>query len=353
MEKLELAINLIKNRRSGSGPDYRDAVAILLFIFLLPYIISFFFGSVGMEIEEGEAAVIGKEERGEKDGSGRQELFWEDMEKAEFIVCNKTTAGTEMMPLETYLVNRLPSTIPMEYEMEALKAQTIVLRTELMRLYYDNREERNEGKDGKKYIYVESDMIKSAGAAYQKCIDAVSSTKGMYLTYEGYPVTAPYFAVSAGATRNGNEVFGSNDYGYLKSVVCGRDFTSGDYVHSERMGKGVFLEQLREFRPGVEWEEGETPEEAFPVRKDKAGYVLEIGTGENAMSGELFRTIFALNSSCFELREEGGSVIIKTKGVGHGLGLCQYSANEAAKKGSDFIDILNYFFSEIVIEKTE
>ena len=56
-----------------------------------------------------------------------------------------------MMPLETYLVSRLPSTIPMEYEKEALKAQAVVLRTEMMRLYYDNRE---EGEDGKAYIYV-------------------------------------------------------------------------------------------------------------------------------------------------------------------------------------------------------
>ena len=46
--------------------------------------------------------------RGGKGKGGKQELFWEDMEKAEFIVCNTTAAGTEMMPLEAYLVSRLP-----------------------------------------------------------------------------------------------------------------------------------------------------------------------------------------------------------------------------------------------------
>ena len=44
-------------------------------------------------------------------------------------------------------------------------------------------------------------------------------------------------------------------------------------------------------------------------------------------------------------------MILKTKGVGHGLGFCQYGANEAAKRGNDYIDILNYFFSDTVIEK--
>ncbi len=350
MEKLEIVKNLIRNRRSGSGPDYRDAVAVLLFIFLLPYIVSFFFGNAGMEAKGGETADVQGGERQEQGWDEEPELFREDMEKAEFIVCNKTAAGTEMMPLETYLVSRLPSTIPMEYEKEALKAQAVVLRTELMRLYYDNRE---EGEDGKAYIYVESSMAQTDGDMYRKCVDVVRDTKGMYLTYEGIPINAPYFAVSAGATRNGNEVLGSKDYGYLKSVVCGRDFTSEDYVHSERVNKEIFLERLREFRPDTVWEEGVSIEKAFPITRDRAGYVLEIGMGEDAISGELFRTAFMLNSSCFELREEGGYVVIKTKGVGHGLGLCQYGANEAAKKGSDFIDILNYFFSEIVIEKTE
>lgn len=349
MEKLKIIRNLIRNRRNEAGPDYRDAAAVLLFIFLLPYVVSFFFGNAGSERTEEERE--GRREEVEERGrTGEPELFGEDMDKAEFIVCNLTEAGTERMPLETYLISRLPSTIPMDYETEALKAQAVVLRTEMMRLYYDSGE---KDKDGKACIYVESNIVKTDDEAYQKCVDVVNSTKGMYLTYEGHPVNAPYFAVSAGATRNGNEVFESDDYGYLKSVVCGRDFTSEDYIHSERMGKDVFLKRMQKLCPETTWAEGEAVEDAFPIVRDRAGYVLKIGSGENVVSGEVFRTAFLLNSSCFELREEGDSIVIKTKGVGHGLGLCQYGANEAAKKGSDFIDILNYFFSEIVIEKTE
>lgn len=329
------------NRRNDAEPGGRDVAAVLLFIFLFPYIVSFFFGNVGNSTEQMEEAV----------GSGGTELFQDDMEKAEFIVCNTTEAGMEKMPLETYLVSRLPATVPMEYEMEALKAQAVVLRTELLRRYYDTRNEPRE--DGKCYIYVESNIIQTDGAFYEKCKEAVGSTRGMYLTYEGYPILAPYFAVSAGATRNGNEVFGNDDYDYLKSVICGRDFTSEDYIHTLRVSRDIFMEKLREIEPGAVWEEGKTLEEAFLVIKDRAGYVAEVDAGGAVVSGERIRKAFLLNSSCFEWREERDDVIIKTKGVGHGLGLCQYGANEAAKKGSDFIDILNYFFSGVVIEKTE
>ncbi len=329
MRKKEFIKNVINNRRVVFRPDYRDVGAILLFILLVPYIISFLFGNV----EKGK----GTEEESAGTEAG---IFQEDRKKAEYIVYNKTAAGTEMIPLETYLAGRLPATINMEYEMEALKAQAVVLRTELMK-------QAGEGK----YIYVESGTAKTGEAEYERSMEAVGSTRGMFLEYGGEIITAPYFAVSAGATRNGNEVFGSEDYAYLKSVVCDRDFTSEDYTGGMRMSRYTFWNRLGEFMPDMEYEESLGAEEQLVLERDRAGYVTEVSLNGKSVSGEIFREAFALNSSCFELEQEGEMVIIKTKGVGHGFGLCQYGANEAAKRGSDYIDILNYFFSDIVIEK--
>jgi stage II sporulation protein D len=38
-----------------------------------------------------------------------------------------------------------------------------------------------------------------------------------------------------------------------------------------------------------------------------------------------------------------------TKGLGHGLGLSQYGANEMAKKGQDFEEILNFYYKNVEI----
>lgn len=335
MKRKEIIKNVINNRRVVSKPDYRDMGAILLFILLVPYIVSFFFGNLGRgENIEGDSV--------EKENIALEaEMFQEDIKKAEYIVCNKTTAGTEMIPLETYLVSRLPSTIDMGYELEALKAQAVVLRTELM---------KRAEEDGK-YIYVESGIAKVGEAEYEKSKEAVGSTRGMFLVYEGEIITASYFAVSAGATRNGNEVFDSDEYAYLKSVICERDFTSENYTGSVRMSKYTFGNRLEEFMTDIQYEEDKKAKDQILLDRDRAGYVTKVSLNGTYISGEVFREAFALNSSCFELEEKGDMVIIKTKGVGHGLGLCQYGANEAAKKGSDYIDILNYFFSDIVIEK--
>lgn len=353
MRKYRIVKNVKENKGIVSGPDYRDLGAVLLFIFLLPYIISFFFGNAGTGYDE--------EEQGAAAGSlvKETEIFEEDFKKAEYIVCNKTAAGTESMPIETYLTCRLPATISMDYEPEVLKAQAVILRTELLRIYYDSigDNENQKNKDGKHYIHVESSLAITDGDVYEKCKSAVSETKGMYMTYKGYPVKAPYFAVSAGATRNGNEVFQSSGYPYLKSVMCERDFTAAEYAQTVRINKKSFLLRLKEINTSFEPGEGRI-EDILQIERDRAGYVTAISTGDAAISGEAIRAAFSLGSSCFTIEEERKTIlneiiVLKSRGMGHGLGFGQYGANEAAKKGSDFIDILNYFFSDIVIEKTE
>ncbi len=335
MGNKEIIKNVLKKRRVVPGPDYRDFGAILLFILLVPYIVSFFFGNAGQRINgEGQEAEAGA-------ALAEAEMFQEDLKKTEYIVYNKTAVGTEMIPLETYLVSRLPVTIDMGYEMEALKAQAVVLRTELM------KQAEGEGK----CIYVESGVVNADAEEYERSKQAVGSTKGMFLVYENEIITAPYFAVSAGATRNGNEVFGSDEYNYLKSVMCERDFTSEHYAGSLRMSRHTFWKRLGEFMENMPYEEAGDVESRLLLERDRAGYVTEVSVKGEHISGEVFRDAFGLNSSCFEIEEEGDTVIIRTKGTGHGLGLCQYGANEAAKKGSDYIDILNYFFSDTVIEK--
>lgn len=364
MKEKEIIKNVKKSKRVVSDPDYRDVGAILLFIFLLPYIVSFFFGNVGMSetvFKEGEA----EESVGEE---------------STYIVCNTTAAGTEKMPLETYLVNRLPATIDMGYEMEALKAQAIVLRTELLRNYYEksenakmtesgSEEEKIEDEEeGKRYIYVESDLPQVSEQVYEKSKEVVGSTKGMFLMYEGVPIAAPYFALSAGRTRGGDEAFHSEDYPYLKSVVCERDFTAENYMQIVKVSKQAFYERLWELanedivseEAVSEEREKERMQEVFSgglaesvhMDRDQAGYVTDVSFGDAYISGEGVREAFSLNSSCFEWEEENNTVIICVKGVGHGIGFCHYGANEAAKKGSDYIDILKYFFTDIVIEKS-
>ena len=46
----------------------------------------------------------------------------------------------------------------------------------------------------------------------------------------------------------------------------------------------------------------------------------------------------------FTLQRYNGKMRITTRGVGHGLGMSQYSAHRMAKDGQTYDEILNYFF---------
>lgn len=83
--------------------------------------------------------------------------------------------------------------------------------------------------------------------------------------------------------------------------------------------------------------------------RDEAGYVTEMKVGEKVISGEEFRNVMELNSSCFYMKEVEGKIRIVTKGLGHGLGMSQYGANEMALEGADYTEILSYYFKNIEI----
>ena len=57
-----------------------------------------------------------------------------------------------------------------------------------------------------------------------------------------------------------------------------------------------------------------------------------------------FREKYKLASGSFVLQKYDGKLRVTTRGVGHGLGLSQYSANKMAKDGKTYDEILEYFF---------
>ena len=80
------------------------------------------------------------------------------------------------------------------------------------------------------------------------------------------------------------------------------------------------------------------------TKRDGAGYVVELKVGELVQSGEKFREEHGLASSSFELQSFSEVTRVICKGVGHGLGLSQYTANEMAKEGKNYQEILQYFY---------
>ena len=57
-----------------------------------------------------------------------------------------------------------------------------------------------------------------------------------------------------------------------------------------------------------------------------------------------------LPSAFFTIEKSGDTFLIKGGGFGHGIGMSQNGANEMAKNGKDYKEILALFFQGVTIE---
>ena len=68
-------------------------------------------------------------------------------------------------------------------------------------------------------------------------------------------------------------------------------------------------------------------------------------------TGIEIRNLLGLRSTDFDIVVNGDNVSITTKGYGHGVGMSQYGANELAKKGFNYNDIIKTYYQNVNIVK--
>ena len=285
----------------------------------------------------------GGEETGKQkeEGSGR----------SRYTVVRESMAGREEVPLEEYLIGALAGSVPDDFEPQACRAQAVILRTNVI---YAAQQEGTEAVTAvrlKQESLTFQEMREKWGGAFEeqygRLKEAVKETEGQILLYEGTVVELPFFPLSSGKTRQAGEVWQDQETPYLESVSCQEDIFAPQYEQEVKMGEGELEELLGELfgaESSVSWEET-----AFLT--DSAGYVTALVWKEKEIPGEVFRERAGLASSCFTMEKDGDSIWLITKGIGHGLGMSQYTANAMAKEGKAYREILTYFFPACEIMK--
>lgn len=244
-------------------------------------------------------------------------------------------AGRELSDTEKKVIRLVSEEMPGSYETEALKAQAVIARTNL---YRDPDMEIKENEDNLK-------------ENLDRITFCVEDTRGEILTCKGKPIDAAYHAVSSKRTRNAAEVPGQEDKTYLASVDSSQDIKAEEYLTIVYMEKKEMAEKLEPLLEGEKVDPEKLPDSLKIRERDSAGYVTKIQYGEITLNGEAVRAALGLPSACFYFSQLEGRVRITVKGLGHGLGMSQYGANEMAKEGKDYREILNYYYQDIRIEK--
>ena len=228
---------------------------------------------------------------------------------------------------EVYLTAVLSCQISPDYELQTVEAQAVIARSNLFRKFAEEENRldvlREMGKSIKnQWKWWISDEI------YE---DAVENTEGKVLLVDGKLDLVPYHEISGGTTRDGETVFGSSEYQYLKSVDSSADKNSPDYFSSTYIS------------------ERQLPKELEIKERDSAGYVLSLQADDKILEGEMFALGMGLPSSNFSIQKTVSKVRFLCRGKGHGLGFSQYGGNELAKDGSLWEEILEEYFPEMEI----
>lgn len=261
-----------------------------------------------------------------------------------FINGKNAVQGADSDNASVYLAEMLAGETDGGCEIEALKAQVVVLRTEL----YRTEKEKQTLLDK---CLTQTQMKKKWGTKYEenlkKCQQAVQETKGIVLWYHETFAWTPFHQSSNGKTRDVQEVLGNADYPYITAKECPLDKAAEDEIQVHLIEYKEIQKRCREFLVAEEQKKAENGYgyEDFEIQEwDSSGYVRKMRIGETICTGDQFRDALKLPSSSFSFYEGPHGLKIATVGKGHGFGMSQWTAQEMAKDGKNYEEILQYFY---------
>lgn len=267
------------------------------------------------------------------------------------------------MELEEYLAGVLLAEMPSTFEMEALKAQAVIART------YTLRQMRSLGGEGCDRVSSPADICTDSTHCQawldpvetavdwgpesetflERIRQAISETSGEVAVYQEELIETVYHSTCGGKTEASHALWSGGALPYLQSVNC-------PYCkHSPHYRGELFIPftRLAEALP-----EGLTlpvaSGEQLPLEmtsETPGGRVATMKINGTLIEGKELRRMLELPSTAltWEIKEDG--LLFHTRGQGHGVGLCQYGADGAAREGKNYRQIIMFYYPGAEVTK--
>ena len=253
---------------------------------------------------------------------------------------------TVTMPIENYVEGVLAAEGGDIHETEALKAMAVAARTYALRF---RGKHTQEGFD---FCDTTHCQAMSWNAVTPRITAAVDATRGESLAYNGAPAETYYHQNCGGAIAAASEVWPANHEPYLIAHADPYCVLAGALKWETTISVADIDGALRAANIDLpaHWTTLEVASRTASGRAQR----LKLGGGapaDVALSASTFR--FAVNralgwnkirSDLYEIRNSGGQVAFSGRGSGHGVGLCQAGAEEMAREGKSYRDILSFYY---------
>lgn len=249
------------------------------------------------------------------------------------------------VPLEDYVAAALEGESAVFHQTESLKAMAVAIRT--YAVHFRGRHQ-SEGFDLCDSTHCQALNFTGTTAAVRVAVDA---THGELLWYKAEPAATYYHQDCGGTLAAGNEVWPDLQAPYLKShndpyclratpLVWRAEFSRAD-LDQALLAQGFTLP--------AHWTKLNIS------RRTPSGRALKLTfTGSEpttAVSASSLRFAIGrsfgwnrVRSDFYELEINGDQIIFHGRGAGHGVGLCQTGAEQMAREGSSYRQILDFYY---------
>ena len=268
------------------------------------------------------------------------------------------TGQIEELKIDEYLYGVVSSEMPASFEVEALKAQAVVARTyTIYQTKYNSAKHENADMCDQytccqAWISKQDRLTKweaeEAEGYWNKIVEAVNSTQGKIVAYNGQPINAFFHANSGGVTESSLNIWGGIDYPYLKSVETAGEEGYTQYSSQVVLSQQELLSKIKTTHEDCEIDFSQ--ENCIQILEyTTSGRVKTIKFGNKEIAGTEARTLLGLKSTNFTITREGEKITFSVTGYGHGVGMSQTGADSLAKSGSDYQAIIKHYYTDVEI----
>ena len=272
---------------------------------------------------------------------------------------HKDTEKIEELKMDEYLYGVVSAEMPASFQEEALKAQAVVARTYTIYKIVNNDGKHNDAdicddssccqawisKEDRLDKWKEEERIEN----WNKIVNAVNSTQGKIITYEGKPINAFFHSNSGGTTEAPINVWGGSGYPYLQSVSTSGEDAYSQYKSEAEFTKKEFEDKIKEVHNDFKIDYKQ--KDCIKIEEYTEGNrIKSVKIGNLELSGVEIRNIFGLRSANFKITIQNEKIKFEVLGYGHGVGMSQTGADSLAKEGKNYEDIIKHFYTGVKIE---
>jgi stage II sporulation protein D len=250
------------------------------------------------------------------------------------------------MPLEEYVQHVLMAESGDFQNAEALKAMAVAARS------YAKRFRGQHAKEDFDFCDTTHCQVFDWKKVNERVRLTGEATEGEFLSYQGMAVAAYYHQNCGGTIAAAKEAWAQVSEPYLQTHADPYCVTSGGLKWETTLTHEQIDRSLRAagLQPPTSWKAIEISSRSASGRAHtvnlSGGNPPSFSVSASSLRFAVDRALGWKNirSDLYEIRNGGQEVIFSGRGSGHGVGLCQAGAEEMAREGKSYREILRFYY---------